>query len=49
VKMARLTVADRKARGQLARARVVNTFSLRAMILRTATSYRDLARRPVSR
>jgi len=49
VKMARLAVADRNARGRLARARVVNTFSLHAMILRTATTYRDLARRPVSR
>jgi glycosyltransferase involved in cell wall biosynthesis len=49
VTMARLTVADRQARGRLARARVVNTFSLHAMILRTASVYRDLARRPVSR
>jgi glycosyltransferase involved in cell wall biosynthesis len=49
VRMARLAVADRQTRGRLARARVVNSFSLHAMILRTATTYRDLARRPVSR
>ena len=49
VRMTGLTVADRRARGRLARARVVNTFGLHAMIRRTATTYRDLARRPVSR
>ncbi|HEY6358829.1 MAG TPA: glycosyltransferase, partial [Vicinamibacterales bacterium] len=49
VRMAQLAAADRQARGQRARARVVNTFSLHAMIRRTATAYRDLARRPGSR
>jgi glycosyltransferase involved in cell wall biosynthesis len=44
-RLAGLTAAEREAIGARARARVVNEFSLHAMIQRTAVTYRDLSTR----